>query len=73
MDNNKIIGFSLNLNFGFTNNEKYTEVIDRIENMIDDLLNDKQDIGAVLLGGKAEVIRENNNLGIKIIEKESDN
>jgi hypothetical protein len=70
MDNNKIIGFNLSLNFGFTNNEEHKEVINRIENMIDDLLNTEQDTGAILFGGKVEFIRENNNIGIRKLDKE---
>jgi hypothetical protein len=40
--------------------------------MISDLLNDNQDTGAILLGGSANFIRENNNIGIRKIDKESD-
>jgi len=65
MEDNKIIGFNLSLNFGFTNDEEKNVVINRIENTISNLLANKQDIGAVLLGGKAEFIREDNELGIK--------
>jgi hypothetical protein len=70
MKDNKIIGFNLLLNFGFANNEEHKEIINRIENLISDLLNDKQDTGAILLGGSSNFIRENNNCGIRKIDKE---
>jgi hypothetical protein len=69
MEDNKIIGFNLSLNFGFANNGDYNKVIVRIENLIDDTFKDRQDVGAILLGGKAEFIRENNNLGIRKMEE----
>lgn len=66
MKNNKIIGFNLSLNFGFGDScENYNEIINKIESMIDNMLKDRNDTEAILLGGKAEFIKENNNLGIK--------
>jgi hypothetical protein len=73
MNNNKIIGFNLSLNFGFTNDEDHKEVINRIENMIDDLLKGQIYTGAILLGGKSEFIKENNDLGIRKISEEGNN
>jgi hypothetical protein len=68
MNDNKIIGFNLSLNFGFgTDQDDKKEIINKIENMIDDLFKDKHDTGAILLGGEAEFIKEYNNLGIKKI------
>jgi hypothetical protein len=72
MKNNKIIGFNLSLNFMFNDNQEHKEVINNIENMIDDLFPNKQGIGAMLLSGKAEFIRKDNDLGIKVLNKESD-
>lgn len=65
MEDNKIIGFNLSLNFGFTDDDNYNETINKIENMIDDSLKDNKNTGAILLGGKAEFIREDNDLGIE--------
>jgi len=65
MDDNKIIGFNLSLNFMFNDSKENKEVINNIENMIDSLFPNKQGIGAMLLGGKADFIRENNDLGIR--------
>ena len=66
MEDGKIIGFNLNLYFGFENNIEYKEVINKVENVISDYFCNKQhDTGAILLNGKAEFIRENNDLGIK--------
>lgn len=63
---NKIIGFNLSLNFGFVDNcEKRNEIINKIEDLIDDAFKNRQDTGAILLGGKAKFIREDNDLGIK--------
>lgn len=71
MHDNKIIGFNLSLNFGFADyNDNKKEIINKIENMIDNLLKDNQDTGAILFGGKAEFINEDNNLGIRKINKE---
>ena len=69
MNNNKIIGFNLSLNFGFTNDEKHKEVINNIEDMIDYLLKGQIYIGAVLLSGKTEFIREDNKLGIRKLKQ----
>lgn len=70
MKNNKIIGFTLNLNFGFTEDkEDKNKIIILIEEMIENLLKDKDNIHTVLLGGSSEFIRENNNLGIKKMEE----
>jgi hypothetical protein len=65
MEEGKIIGFNLSLNFGFTNEEEHKDVISNIEDMIDYLLKGQIYTGAVLLNGKTEFIRENNDLGIR--------
>lgn len=66
MEDNKIIGFNLSLNFGFADDcKKRNEIINKIESLIDETFKNNHDTGAVLLGGKAEFIREDNNLGIE--------
>jgi hypothetical protein len=66
MKDNKIIGFNLNLYFGFEDNAEYTEVINKVEDVIADYFCNKQhNTGAILLNGKAEFIREKNDLGIE--------
>ena len=66
MEDNKIIGFNLNLYFGYEDKVEYKEVVEKVENIISDYFCNKQhDTGAILLNGKAEYIRENNELGIK--------
>lgn len=68
MDDDKIIGFNLSLYFGFTNDVEYKEVIKRVEDIISDYFCNKQhNTGAILLNGKSEFIKENNNLGIEKI------
>ena len=68
--NDEIIGFNFSLYFGFTNDEEHKEVINKIEDMIDYLLKGQIYTGAVLLGGKTEFIRENNDKGIRKINEE---
>jgi spermidine/putrescine-binding protein len=66
MKDNKIIGFNLSLNFVFKNeNKQYKEVINKVEDMLDELFPNGEDTDVMLLGGKAEYIREKNDLGIE--------
>lgn len=66
MEDNNIIWFNLSLNFGFADDcKERNEIINKIENLIDDTFKNRQDTGAILLGGRAEFIRENNDLGIE--------
>lgn len=70
MEDNKIIGFNLSLNFGFANDcKRRNEIVNNIEDIIDEALKVNQDTGAILLSGKAEFIKEDNNLGIRKVEK----
>lgn len=69
MKDSKIIGFNLILNFGFADNVEYKEVVKKVEDVISEYFCNKQhETGAILLNGKAEFIRENNNLGIRKME-----
>ena len=70
--NKDIIGFNLNLNFMFTNDEEHKKIINKVENLIDDLFKDSDSIGTVLLGGKSEFIRNNDEKGIIKLNEESE-
>ena len=71
-NNNDIIGIKFDLTVGIDNKNKnidYRKIVEDFENMVGDYFDNKVE-DAVFLGGKSDFIRENNNLGIKIMNKE---
>ena len=69
---NDIIGIRFDLRVGINNKNKnidYRKIVEDFENMVSDYFDNKVD-DAVFLGGKSDFMREDNNLGIKIINKE---
>lgn len=71
-NNNDIIGIQFKLRVGIDNKNKnidYRKIVEDFENMVGDYFDNKVE-DAVFLGGKSDFIRENNNLYIKIMNKE---
>ena len=71
-NNNDIIGIRFDLIVGIDNKNKnidYRRMVEDFENIVSDYFDNKV-VDTVFLGGRSEFIRENNNLGIKIINKE---